>query len=124
MTYGISTKGTALLGLGLAALGLSACNTKPAQQAAAAVSNPCGPSAAALSSAMPQNVGTSASAVDCFAWASFVALNWQADPARPGYPDGRTTAILSGQVAVIAFETPHPIVDAYPCPIRWRDRVE
>ncbi|RYD54046.1 MAG: hypothetical protein EOP60_08750 [Sphingomonadales bacterium] len=87
MTVAIYARGPALLALGLAALGLGACTTKPAQQAATPVANPCGADATALSSKLPATVGTTESAVDCFAWASFVALNWQADPARPGYPD-------------------------------------
>lgn len=36
---------------------------------------------------MPQNAGTDQLGVNCFAWQEFVALNWRADPARPGYPD-------------------------------------
>ena len=78
------------LAIALAAFGLPGCKPQPAATPGAklgAAVNPCGASAAALNPALPQNVGGNETAVDCFAWASFVALNWQADPLKPGYPD-------------------------------------
>lgn len=78
----------AMIGGGFAAmLALGACGTKPAKTASVAVTNPCGAEYTKLSSAMPINVISSEVQIDCFAWASFVALNWQADPNKPGYPD-------------------------------------
>ncbi|WP_083942834.1 hypothetical protein [Sphingomonas soli] len=71
----------------LAMLSLGSCGSKPAQTVAAAVVNPCGADYAALSPALPMNIISNETQIDCFAWASFVALNWQADPAKPGYPD-------------------------------------
>lgn len=63
---------------------------------ASAPNNPCGPSGAALSSALPQNTGSDETGINCFAWQSFVALNWRADPARPGYPDPSARAAQFG----------------------------
>jgi hypothetical protein len=77
----------------IAGLALASCDRTgpgseaPGNAAAAAVANPCTGTGNALSPTMPQNAGTDQLGVDCFAWQEFVALNWRADPAKPGYPD-------------------------------------
>lgn len=53
----------------------------------AAVANPCGALAPTQTSQLPSDPGNSAVLVDCSAWQAFIALNWKADPAKPGYPD-------------------------------------
>lgn len=41
-----------------------------------------------INAQLPNDVSSSDQAdADCFAWQSFIALNWRADPANPGYPD-------------------------------------
>lgn len=84
----------ALFGLGLfAAFGLGGCERPagPAQQEAGgkggaqAAEAPC--PGAALASPMPRGAAGTEAGVDCFAWQTFLALNWRADPNKPGYPD-------------------------------------
>jgi hypothetical protein len=42
---------------------------------------------------------------NCMAWQTFIALNWQADPARPGYPDPHAAPADFGKV-----NNPNPTV--------------
>lgn len=72
----------------LSALTLSGCNkADPAKPGATAVANPCGVLAPNKTSALPSNPGQDQVTIDCSAWQAFIALNWQADPAKPGYPN-------------------------------------
>ena len=75
-------------------LALSAC--KKDKPAVVAVANPCTVGPATLDPAMPNSFDHSEAGLDCFAWQSFVALNWKADPANPGYPDPKATAATFG----------------------------
>lgn len=70
---------------------------------AAAPINPCGAAAATLNPTIPQAAGSNELGINCFAWQSFVALNWRADPARPGYPD---PAAGPGQFGLPSNATP------------------
>jgi hypothetical protein len=82
------------------ALGLTACEGQgPEAEVKSAASNPCGPAAAALQAQLPGSVGTDEISTDCAAWQGFVALNWRADPNRPGYPDPTATAAQFGDPA-------------------------
>jgi hypothetical protein len=96
--------GRALLGAALAAaLAIVGCN-RPAPSAApqggvqnaaaptgpsAAAANPCGQfsNPPVLKPNIPMEVAHNQAAIDCAAWQTFIALNWQADPAKPGYPN-------------------------------------
>ena len=49
--------------------------------------NPCTNGPKTLVSKLASSPATDDTSIDCFAWQEFVALNWQADPANPGYPD-------------------------------------
>ncbi|MDB5708281.1 MAG: hypothetical protein JWL96_351 [Sphingomonas bacterium] len=75
----------------LAAAGLAGC--KPASPAGNAIAtatplaSPCGQLAPTQTSALPSNPGNNQAEVDCSAWSAFIALNWRADPAKPGFPD-------------------------------------
>lgn len=51
------------------------------------VPNPCGSSAPNQTSALPSDPGENQTQVYCAAWQAFVALDWRADPNKPGYPD-------------------------------------
>lgn len=80
-----------LLSLALGTAGLAGCkpggpsgNTVAAQTPA---TNPCGTFAPTQTPALPAAPGNSQVEVDCAAWGAFIALNWRADPARPGFPD-------------------------------------
>lgn len=90
--------GTSILvlgGIGLAgALALGACKPDAAgnNSSVPVVANPCTIGPAALSATMPVTIARSQVGMDCFAWQSFVALNWKADPLKPGYPDPKATA--------------------------------
>jgi hypothetical protein len=85
----------ATLALGLAfSLALGGCDRKapsaaeggqPAATAAGA--SPCPASTSPLNSVLPGTFGDNAAQLGCFAWQSFVAVNWLSDPANPGYPD-------------------------------------
>jgi len=81
----------AVIDVTLIALGLAACKpTAPAGNAVALatpVANPCGAFAPTQTPALPVNPGNDQTQVDCAAWGAFIALNWRADPARPGFPD-------------------------------------
>jgi hypothetical protein len=96
---GLSTLALASAGLALA-VGLSACKPKPGNGSVAATgtpaTNPCTIGSAALSPVLPQQSAATEVGMDCFAWQSFIALNWQADPNNPGYPDPRATAATFG----------------------------
>lgn len=83
--------GTAALALALAACnGPSTGNEAGGNAAGAqtAVANPCGNFAPSKTSTLPVQTGTSQIELDCSAWQAFIALNWKADPAKRGYPDG------------------------------------
>lgn len=101
MTIGTAKTGTSALALASAGLaltiGLSACKPGAAGNnsmagGAGAVTNPCTMGSATLSSAIPNNAANTEVGMDCFAWQSFIALNWKADPNKPGYPDPAATA--------------------------------
>jgi len=85
----------ALLTLSLAASGLAGCSdrgTPDNKVQAQASANPCGDVALALDSTLPKNnTGSDQATVDCAAWQAFIALNWRADPSKPGYPDPAAT---------------------------------
>ncbi|RYY25116.1 MAG: hypothetical protein EOP62_14865 [Sphingomonadales bacterium] len=105
----------AVLGLTATSLALSACDTKQTQTAATApVTNPCGTSYAGLSPTLPMAPGGNETQLDCFAWGSFVALNWQADPTKPGYPDPATgpTAFGTGTTPLV-WETYKEAADVF-----------
>ena len=90
-----STSAMVLAGVALAGtLAVGACKQDGAtnNSVAPVVSNPCTIGPATLSSAMPVTISSNEVGMDCFAWQSFVALNWKADPANPGYPDKTATA--------------------------------
>jgi hypothetical protein len=85
--------------MGITLVGMSACKPNTAGNAvgtAAPVANLCTIGPATLSSALPNSMAHSQVGMDCFAWQSFVALNWKADPAKPGYPDPAATAATFG----------------------------
>ena len=98
MASGNLRNGVSILAVAAIALaGVSAC--KPGavgNSSTAAVTNPCTVGPATLSPALPNSMGHSQVGMDCFAWQSFVALNWKADPAKPGYPDPAATAATFG----------------------------
>lgn len=53
-----------------------------------------------ISSALPFDLAQSSQdSVNCFAWTSFIALNWPADPTQNGVPDPNTTANKFGDPA-------------------------
>lgn len=62
-----------------------------AQTGAAAPANPCGNFAPNETSAIPMNIGQNQTEIDCAAWQAFIALNWKADPNKPGFPDPSAT---------------------------------
>src|SRR4051812_2549976 len=84
-------RATAALALALSLPGLAACqDNEPSGKkvgAQAAVANPCGTVAPTQTSTLPTDLGSSQVEVDCAAWQGFIALNWRADPNKPGYPD-------------------------------------
>lgn len=84
-------RNTAALALALSLPGLAACQEDASSGnkagAQAAVANPCGTFAPTQKPTLPGDFGTDQTQVDCVAWQSFIALNWKADPAKPGYPD-------------------------------------
>lgn len=79
----------------LAAVALAGC--KPAATGGNAVAtaspapNPCGQFAPTQTPALPAQIGNDQTQVDCTAWAAFIALNWRADPNKPGFPDPAAT---------------------------------
>ncbi len=80
----------AALALGLA--GLAGCHPTGtgggnATAQATPAPNPCGTLAPTGTSTLPIDPGQSQVQVDCSAWQAFIALNWRADPAKPGFPD-------------------------------------
>lgn len=101
-----SGRGAAVLALALALPGLAGCERAPspgnetAGKAAApqsAVANPCGPYAPVLAAQrLPEQTGTNDLEQHCTAWLTFIQLNWKADPAKPGYPDGSATPASFG----------------------------
>lgn len=84
-------RGAAALALALTLPGLAACEDKASSgtkaQAQAAAANPCGTFAPDKTSKLPLSVGGNQTEIDCTAWQAFIALNWQADPNRHGYPN-------------------------------------
>jgi hypothetical protein len=89
----------ALPALGLiAVLGLGGCHhgTPSGNGTPVAVTNPCSTKLSALTSTIPQGSLSTPADVDCFAWQGFIALNWRADPAKPGYPDPAATVATLG----------------------------
>ncbi|OYY89658.1 MAG: hypothetical protein B7Y45_11050 [Sphingomonas sp. 28-66-16] len=84
-----------LLVVAAAAIGLAGCtrgatpSTGNATSGATpvAVANPCGVLAPTGTPALPSNPGDDQTQIDCSAWQAFIALNWQADPNKPGFPD-------------------------------------
>jgi hypothetical protein len=53
-----------------------------------AVANPCGTYAPVLQAQrLPEQTGMNEVEQNCTAWRTFIALNWKADPTKPGYPD-------------------------------------
>ncbi|MFA5966456.1 MAG: hypothetical protein WC804_20760 [Sphingomonas sp.] len=84
-----------LLSVALGTTGLAGCKPgAPSGNAVAVqtpVANPCGTFAPTETPALPVNPGGSQIEVDCSAWGAFIALNWRADPAKPGFPDGGAT---------------------------------
>jgi hypothetical protein len=80
-----------LLGLSLAMTGLAGCKPGGSSGNAVAVQtpapNPCSTFAPTETPVLPVNPGGSQTEVDCAAWGAFIALNWRADPAKPGFPD-------------------------------------
>jgi len=53
--------------------------------------NPCTTVGPSQTSALPPAIQSNQLAMDCAAWQTFIALNWQADPTKPGYPDPSAT---------------------------------
>jgi hypothetical protein len=81
----------AITSIALAAVGLAGCKPGTSSGNAVAVAtpaaNPCGALAPTQTSALPKDPGNNQVQVDCSAWQAFIALNWRADPAKPGFPD-------------------------------------
>ncbi|HEX6377089.1 MAG TPA: hypothetical protein VFZ91_15365 [Allosphingosinicella sp.] len=86
------------LALALSVSVLAGCqeSAAPGNEAAAgnaagaqtAVANPCGTYAPVLQAErLPEQTGQNEIEQNCTAWRTFIALNWKADPAKPGYPD-------------------------------------
>ncbi|MCW3847507.1 hypothetical protein OF829_09650 [Sphingomonas sp. LB-2] len=92
MAIGNLRGGTSALVLAAATLAgtivLSACKPDGAGNNSSedVASNPCIVGPGNLSSALPNSMDASEVGMDCFAWQSFIALNWKADPNNPGYP--------------------------------------
>jgi hypothetical protein len=97
----LGRRGAAALALILSMPGVAGCQqgAAPGNEAeagakagagtrAAAAVNPCGTYAPVLKTEpLPEQTGTNEIEQDCTAWRTFIALNWKADPAKPGYPD-------------------------------------
>ncbi|HEX8623748.1 MAG TPA: hypothetical protein VF782_01580 [Allosphingosinicella sp.] len=108
--------GPAVLTLCVAAAGLAGCKqgaptgnkTGAEPAAAAAAANPCGNYAPVLKAAIPEQTGQDQVQNDCAAWQVFFALNWRADPARPGYPDANAKPAdfgMPGDMSPVVWET-------------------
>jgi len=97
LRIGTSVLALATTGLGLT-LALSSCGKHDGNNSGNAVTatNPCTVGPATLDPVMPNSFDKSEVGLDCFAWQSFVALNWKADPSNPGYPDPKSTAATFG----------------------------
>jgi len=77
----------AFLVLGLAVAGFQQAIRADRTPGSSPVANPCGTFAPGATSILPVNPGNTQVQVDCAAWQAFIAVNWQADPRKPGYPD-------------------------------------
>lgn len=62
-----------------------------APQATASIASPCGQLAPTQTPVLPGTPGSNQAEIDCTAWQAFIALNWKADPAKPGFPDPAAT---------------------------------
>jgi hypothetical protein len=85
-------RGVPALALTLSLGGVTACQGSEAPGkvagAQAPLPNPCSsPVSPRQQPSLPVDPGDSQIEVDCSAWQTFIALNWRADPAKPGQPD-------------------------------------
>ena len=85
---GVVTLGLAVGGCtGSGAGGSNASGAVTTAAATPVTTNPCTAGPKTLESTLVSSPARDDTSVYCFAWQEFVALNWQADPANPGYPN-------------------------------------
>jgi len=94
MSMSLRRSFAAIAALLIGACALAGCQKGPGNQVAAnptatasPVANPCTTVGPSETSALPGTIESNQLAMDCAAWQTFIALNWRADPGKPGYPD-------------------------------------
>ncbi|WP_353205101.1 hypothetical protein, partial [Sphingomonas sp.] len=83
LTLGLATAGCTVGESG----GSNASGAVTTATATPITTNPCTAGPKTLESKLSSSPGRDDTSVYCFAWQEFVALNWQADPTKPGNPN-------------------------------------